>query len=305
WSGELSNSVAGVLNKWLPSLMNSLEVFYSSDDIEKGENWNTRLSEELSECNFGIVCLTKENVLAPWINFESGAISKTLGSKVSAFLIDIDPSDIKGPITRFQATRFEKKDFFKLVVSINKSMKNPVEEKVLENSFEAIWEKIYEEIQGKIQESDRPLEEEHEMINDEKREGAIQEILQIVRDLSNVRIEKIDIAIKNTYEKSVEIINKIEKAINLNKYTDNTIDASMIWIYMDAYKKIVSEISSLYHILEEEKNDIDKEKYRLVHIETINGLDQRLKDVSYVLGDDTIGNGKILLEKCKSYLGII
>ena len=191
------------------------------------------------------------------------------------------------------------------MVSINKSMENPVEEKVLENSFEAIWDKIYEEIQEKIQESDRSLEVEHEISNDKKREDAIQEILQIVRDLSNVRIEKIDIGIKNTYEKNVEIINKIEKATNLNKYTDNTFDVSMIWIYIDAYKKIVSEISSLYRILEEEKNDIDKEKYRLVHIETINGLDQRLKDVPYILGDDTIGNGKILLEKCKGYLGII
>lgn len=136
-----------------PSIIQSVEVFYSSDDIEKGENWNVRLSEELAKCKFGIICLTKENVLAPWINFEAGAISKTLDSKISTFLIDINPYDIKGSLTRFQATRLDKRDFLKLVLSINNSLDNSIDIKVLENTFEAIWDKIVEEINIKIQEN--------------------------------------------------------------------------------------------------------------------------------------------------------
>ena len=37
-------------------------------DIEKGENWDSKISSELSQCNYGIVCLTSENTMAPRIN---------------------------------------------------------------------------------------------------------------------------------------------------------------------------------------------------------------------------------------------
>jgi hypothetical protein len=33
----------------------------------------------LDEYEFGIVCLTAENLTAPWIMFESGALAKKLG----------------------------------------------------------------------------------------------------------------------------------------------------------------------------------------------------------------------------------
>lgn len=279
WSGLLSNSVAEILSKWLPSLINSLKVFYSPDDIEKGENWSTRLSKELSECNFGIICLTKENVLAPWINFEAGAVSKTLGSKVSAFLIDINPSDIKGPITRFQATRFEKNDFFKLVTSINNSMEYPVDTKILENSFEVIWDRIENEIRGKIQESYISLKKNYETNNRKDYEDAIQEILQIVRELSNKDIEK------------------IEKDTIINKYFKNKGD--VVQVYTDAYNKIISEITSLLRAIKEEKNGADTDKYRLIYCKSIEDLSKRLENVSYVLGNDTIISGKKMLEECR------
>lgn len=72
WSGEFSRKVAECLSVWIPTIIQTVEVFYSPDDIAKGENWGNRLSEELEQSNFGIVCLTPENVLAPWIHFEAG-----------------------------------------------------------------------------------------------------------------------------------------------------------------------------------------------------------------------------------------
>lgn len=65
WSGEFSRKVAECLSIWIPTIIQTVEVFYSPDDIAKGENWGNRLSEELEQSNFGIVCLTPENVLAP------------------------------------------------------------------------------------------------------------------------------------------------------------------------------------------------------------------------------------------------
>ena len=68
WSGALSKKGAQELKKWLPSIIQSVEVFYSPEDIEKGENWDSKISSELSQCNYGIVCLTSENTMARRIN---------------------------------------------------------------------------------------------------------------------------------------------------------------------------------------------------------------------------------------------
>ena len=35
WSGELSKEIAEVLKKWIPCIIQSVEVFYSPEDIEK------------------------------------------------------------------------------------------------------------------------------------------------------------------------------------------------------------------------------------------------------------------------------
>ena len=82
WSGEFSRKAAESLSKWIQIIIQTVDVFYSPDDIEKGENWNNRLSEELEQSNFGIICLTPENIKAPWILFETGALSKATNSRV-------------------------------------------------------------------------------------------------------------------------------------------------------------------------------------------------------------------------------
>lgn len=146
WSGELSMKVAQELKKWIPCILQSVSVFYSPDDIEKGENWDNKISKELCECNYGIVCLTKENTDAPWIHFEAGALAKALESRVSALMINIKTSDIQGPLKRYQATKFDKEDFFHLIESINNTSDNPLSTDVLDTSFNAIWEKVYKSV---------------------------------------------------------------------------------------------------------------------------------------------------------------
>lgn len=44
WSGKLSQKIAKELSEWLPSIIQTIEVFYSPDDIKKGENWDSRLT---------------------------------------------------------------------------------------------------------------------------------------------------------------------------------------------------------------------------------------------------------------------
>lgn len=180
WSGNLSCEIAKVLKKWIPCIIQSVDVFFSSEDIEKGNDWDKIISTELEECNYGIVCLTKDNVDAPWLNFEAGAIAKSLDSKVSSLMVNIKPSDMKGPISRYQATKIEKEDFFKLLVSINIALERPLETEILKNTFDIMWDKFEKEIIDVIsrnvkaetsEKSNKKLEEEN----------LVEEILQILR----------------------------------------------------------------------------------------------------------------------------
>lgn len=140
WSGELSQKVAALLKNYIPCIIQSVEVFYSPEDIEKGENWDAKISHELEEANYGIICLTPQNKAAQWINFEAGAIAKSLDSRVTALMININPSDIKGPLSRYQATKIERDDFYRLIQSINSASDSSLPENILSGTFNGLWE---------------------------------------------------------------------------------------------------------------------------------------------------------------------
>ena len=147
WSGETSKGIGEVLNTWLRCIIQSIEIFFSPTDIDKGEGWQERLSTELSNCNFGIIILTYDNINKPWINFEAGAIAKALDSRVATLLVNVNPSTINGPLAKFQGTLLKEGDFLNLIKSINQALEKPLDEAQLAKTFEAIWPKIDEDIQ--------------------------------------------------------------------------------------------------------------------------------------------------------------
>jgi hypothetical protein len=73
-----------------------------------------------------------------WILFEAGALSKSLDkSRVCTLLFDLDAADVKGPLTSFQATKFVREDFKRLVATINNSSADSrLEPQVFENVFD-------------------------------------------------------------------------------------------------------------------------------------------------------------------------
>ena len=149
WSGDLSHRVACVFRDWLPSVLQSVKPYVSSEDIDKGTRWSTDIAKELELSAFGIMFITHENIDAPWINFEAGALSKTVEkSKVSPFLFNIKRSDVKGPLLQFQSTIFDKEDVFKLVTSINNSSPetDKLEEVRLLKVFEVWWSQLETEL---------------------------------------------------------------------------------------------------------------------------------------------------------------
>lgn len=185
WSGEFSKKVAERLSLWIPTIIQSVETFYSPDDIAKGENWSTQLDEALDACNFGIICLTPENIKAPWIHFEAGALSKSMNSRISSVLLGVDPSDLKGPLTRYQNTIFEREDFFRLFQSINNANDAPLRPDILKNAFDNAWEKLQAEIRAIIESYATSSESGEDNARRDSNDDALQEILRLVRKMNN------------------------------------------------------------------------------------------------------------------------
>ncbi len=145
WSGKSSKIVAEALWRLLRVVVQGPEYFLSSTSIEKGALWDDALGTELEETHFGIACLTAENLTSPWIHFEAGAIAKTgREARVFPYLVGLREANLKGPLTRFQATLATEKDTFRLVEAINGTWRdgkqNPLD--VLEDAFAGQWQKL-------------------------------------------------------------------------------------------------------------------------------------------------------------------
>ncbi|MEU6936313.1 toll/interleukin-1 receptor domain-containing protein [Streptomyces rubiginosohelvolus] len=141
WSGDASKECAEALRDWLPLMKQTITPFVSSQDISKGERGLAKIASQLQECSFGIVCVTRENQAAPWINFEAGALSRELGeSALIPFLLDMPIKDLSGPLSQFQATdSTSKDDVWAMVKAINEKSEISVEQERLRKTFDAFW----------------------------------------------------------------------------------------------------------------------------------------------------------------------
>lgn len=142
WSGETSFEVAKILKEWIPCVIQDVQPYFSSEDIDKGARWSTDIAKELEAASFGILCVTKDNLESQWLNFEAGALSKAIDkSKVCPLLFRLKPSDISNsPILQFQMTNVEEKDIYKLFKSINASLGDEgLDETRLEKVFNTFW----------------------------------------------------------------------------------------------------------------------------------------------------------------------
>ena len=103
WSGSTSKRLAEIFRDWIPAVIQAIKPYFSPEDIEKGARWLPEISRELEESVAGIICLTRDNLEAPWIMFEAGALSKSVKrARIIPLLFDIEATDIKGPLLQFQ-----------------------------------------------------------------------------------------------------------------------------------------------------------------------------------------------------------
>jgi hypothetical protein len=111
WSGATSHKVALALKAWLNDVIQAVDPWVSSEDIQKGTNWPVELAEVLKSAKFGISCLTRDNLTKPWLLFEAGAISNALKStRLCTYLVGLENGDVEPPLGHFQGTKANKRN---------------------------------------------------------------------------------------------------------------------------------------------------------------------------------------------------
>lgn len=147
WSGERSHSLGDALHDWIPLVLHYVEPWLSQADIEAGQRWAEQVAKELEASNFGIICVTRENVGSPWVLFEAGALAKSMqGSRVIPLLLDLEVRDITGPLAQFQAKKVERTGLIEVIQSLNQLSPHPVPEDRVTQLFDALWPELEKKV---------------------------------------------------------------------------------------------------------------------------------------------------------------
>ena len=183
WSGIRSKRVATALRVWLVDVLHHVETFVSEEDVGKGTRGLEVIRAELERASSGVICLTPENVNAPWILYEAGALSNSLGGGelVCPLLIGLRKADVTGPLSQFQLTAPEREDVLRLVTTLNSSfdLEQQASDSDLLRRFDRMWPELSETL---VKEAARPVPDNAPAKRNS--ESISQEILEIVRELS-------------------------------------------------------------------------------------------------------------------------
>lgn len=142
WAGPRSKQVAQAFRDWLPSVLQSAKPWMSVTDIEKGTVWGTELGRALAECKVGVVFLTHDNLDSRWMNFEAGAVAKTVSGQTRACTVLLDglaPAKVQGPLSQFEHTTPTKDEMKALILHLAKAIGADIQPNSLTATFEGLW----------------------------------------------------------------------------------------------------------------------------------------------------------------------
>jgi len=176
WSGSRERRVAEALKKALiGTCAGRVEVFVSSADILKGDRGTSVIDAQLRDSDYGIVVLSSSNQAARWINYEGGALAKTLDTRVATLLMDIITSDVEGPLQTFQATTFtDESDVHRMFREIAQAADPDMPEDSIAVLFSNHWPDLQKSWQPEAVDSGAPRRSTEDMLA---------ELVDRVRDL--------------------------------------------------------------------------------------------------------------------------
>ena len=186
WSGELSKSIAELLRKRLPEIIQAVDPFISTHDIGAGTRWLETVSSELEDTNIGLLCVTPENAVAPWLLFEAGALAKKVETaRVIPLLVKMKLSELRQPLAIFEGREFSRDGVFAILESIKNALPEDrhLEDDILRTTFNRVWPEIEEEYLQILEEAEKGVAEE----SGRDTQDMVEEILETVRALARER----------------------------------------------------------------------------------------------------------------------
>lgn len=152
WSGPVSHELADVLHSWFPGVLPAVQPWLASEDIPKGAPWSDVVANALKTADFGILCIVDDNVDAPWLNYEAGALaSSRAASKVAPVLFGLPLSRVTGPLRQFQLTVFERRDVFRLLQKINSELEDrALRDATLVHLFDKLWPGLAQSVEALV-----------------------------------------------------------------------------------------------------------------------------------------------------------
>lgn len=147
WSGKRSKALAKALKEWIPLIVQHAKPWVSDKDISAGDRWAQAIAGELESSNFGILCITPENLTSEWILFEAGALSKAMqDAKVIPLLFGLELSDLSGPLSQFQALKVDEQGMLNALKAINDVSDAKTDEATIEQLVPALWSQLQEKL---------------------------------------------------------------------------------------------------------------------------------------------------------------
>lgn len=179
-SGTRSKKVAEALRHFLPQMINAIAPFVSTADIGAGARWGTDIAAKLEQSKFGILCLTPTNLEAMWIHFEAGALAKTVeNTHVCPYLVDVQATDLKGPLTQFQAKPATEQGTRELLHTINAALGEQARKTdELVEAFAMWWPKLEEALNA--------ISPEEPAAKKRSGDDMLEELLELVRQQARI-----------------------------------------------------------------------------------------------------------------------
>ena len=143
WSLPSSQKTARKTHEFFRKLFPTFSFFISSEDIRSGQRWYDVVSERLDACNVGIIVVTQENYLRPWIHYEAGALAKVVSkARVMPLLCGVTNGTIADtPLSAFQAADLSKAGILRIADSIRELTGYAQAEADFNEHFESLWDR--------------------------------------------------------------------------------------------------------------------------------------------------------------------
>lgn len=270
WSGDYSRELAEKFNKWLPKVIQNVTPFMSEKDLKLGSVWNDKINESLTDSIVGILFITPDNINSSWLNYEAGALSKTVDSesRIIPIVFGSDDPEIlisDSPLKQFQTLlHTNETEIVKLVHALNANLEKPLSQDNLMESFQVWWPDLRDDLK-KIDEKYR---EKIRIKKSEKKNGDLTEkglsgkLLQqisenvdllIRRSLSNPTSYRLPHQAVIDLDRGVERLIRLDSNLNLSEKEEHE------------YHSIVNMLIRPIRYLDRQVMDNPIERSRMLH----------------------------------------